>query len=46
MFSMSLITYLTVKNEGDSVAVFLIAGLGLIEIIAELVLMFNLAGVK
>lgn len=46
MLSMSLITYLTVKNEGDSVAVFLIAGLGLIEIIAELVLMFNLAGVK
>lgn len=46
MFSMALITYLTVKDEGDSVAVFLIAGLGLIEIIAELVLMFNLAGVK
>ncbi len=46
MFSMALITYLTVKDEGDSVAVFLIAALGLIELIAEVSLVFNMTGVK
>lgn len=46
MLGMILIAYLTATEKGDEVAVFLIAGLGFLELIAEIVFMFSLTGVK